>query len=201
MLHRCATRFAPALAGAALAMLAGCAAVDQGTAPSPPSGSASGGPLGSPFADRPASGLAYPLLLDRNDLSLGTTIQFARMPSLAEISDLAMVTSLRHVVITLPAWPPEYAPLEVLQSLPLETDCVVVLPGYPPSRAASEAWNMVNARLRVVVVVRESPASSGLVADLNNMRSLERVIVETDTPTRTGFERLQRPLSFRVLRE
>ena len=199
--QRCATGFARVLLGAALALATGCAAVDQGAAPSPPAGSSSGGPLGSPFADRPGSATAYPLLLDRGDLSLGTTVQFARMPTLAEISDLATVTSLRHVLISLPSWPPEFAPLQVLESLPPETDAVIVLPGYPPSRGAAEAWNLVNARLRLVVVVREAPVSSGLVADLNNLRSLERVIVETDTPTRSGFERLQRPLSFRVLRE
>lgn len=199
MLRRCANGMAALALGAALA---GCAAMDPAAAPAPPPPPpASRGPLGSPFADRPADRRMFPLLLDRGDLGLGTTVQFARMPSLAEIADLAMISSLRHVVIALPSWPPEYAPLEVLESLPAETDVVVVLPGYPPTRGAADAWNLLGARLRIVVVVRDTPASSGLVADLNTMRALERVIVETDTPTRSGFERLQRPISFRVLRE
>ena len=144
---------------------------------------------------------AYPLLLDRGDLSLGTTVQFARMPSLSEVVDLAEMTGLRHVVISLAAWPAEFAPLQVLESLPEESDAVIVLPGYPPSRGASEAWNLVHARLRLVIVVRETPPSLAVISDLNNMRSLERVIADFDLPARTGFERLQRPLSFRVLRE
>ena len=36
----------------------------------------------------------------------------------------------------------------------------------------------------------------GVVQDLNAMRSLERVIAEMELPSRSGFERLQRPLSF-----
>jgi len=39
------------------------------------------------------------------------------------------------------------------------------------------------------------------IANLNEMRSLERVIAQMDTPSRQGFERLQRPLSFRKLVE
>lgn len=184
----------------ALTLLAGCAAT--GPAPSSsPAEPAPAGPLGSPFGDRQAQAALYPLLLDRGDLSLGTTVQFARMPSLSEISDLGEVAGLRHVVITLDRWPAEFAPLQVLESLPAESDAVIVLPGYPPSRGAAEAWNMVNARLRLVMVVRDPPPSAAVVADLNNLRSLERVIAELAVPARSGFERLQRPLSFRLLRE
>lgn len=199
--HRCATRFARGLAVVTLAAaLAGCAAA-LAEAPAPYRGEPQG-PLGSPFADRARGGApGFPLVLDRSDLSLGVTAQFARMPSLAEIGDVAQIPGLRHVVISLAAWPPEYAPLEVLDNLPEETDALVILPGYPPSRAAAAAWNLVQARLRLVVVVREPPPSAVLVADLNNLRALERVIVETQEPARTGFERLQRPLSFRVLKE
>lgn len=193
--HRFATVFA-------LALVAGCAATGPATTSSPSSPAPEDGPLGSPFGDRHAqSHSAYPLLLDRGDLSLGTTVQFARMPSLSEISDLAEMPGLRHVVITLASWPAEFAPLQVLESLPEESDAVIVLPGYPPSRGAAEAWNLVHARLRLVMVVRETPPSAAVVSDLNNLRALERVIAELDVPARTGFERLQRPLSFRVLRE
>jgi len=76
-----------------------------------------------------------------------------------------------------------------------------VLPGYPPSREAAEAWNLVNARLRMIVVVTTPPPSIGVVGDLNTMRGLERVIAELDQPSRSGFERLQRPLSFRKVVE
>lgn len=194
-------RIAPAAGIAAIAaLLAGCATLEPpapGSAPPPPTDR---GPLGSPFAHRdPATG--FPLVLDRGDLALGTTVQFARMPTLAEIADLAMVTGLRRVVIALPAWPAGFAALEVLERLPVESEALVVLPGYPPTRAAAEAWNLVDARLRMVVVVREPPPASGVIADLNTLRALERVIVESDAPARTGFERLQRPLSFRVLKE
>jgi hypothetical protein len=37
------------------------------------------------------------------------------------------------------------------------------------------------------------------VANLNELRALERVIAEMDQPSRSGFERLQRPLSFRKI--
>jgi hypothetical protein len=38
-----------------------------------------------------------------------------------------------------------------------------------------------------------------VVQDLNAMRGLERVVADVDPPSRAGFERLQRPLSFRRL--
>lgn len=179
--------------------LLGCAAASPPLTAEPPPAS----PLGSPFADRRGgfATIAYPLLLDRTDFRLGTTVQFMRIPTLAELHDLSSVTALQHVLITLPKWPPAYAALEVLDQLPAETDVIVVLPGYPPSREAAEAWNLVQARLRLVVVVTEAPPSAGVVSDLNQMRGLERVIAQMDDPRRTGFERLQRPLSFRKLVE
>jgi len=76
-----------------------------------------------------------------------------------------------------------------------------VLPGYPPSREAAEAWNYVNARLRLVVVVPGPPPNSTVANDLNAMRYLERVVAQMDEPSRSGFERLQRPLSFRRIME
>ena len=180
--------------------LLGCAAgsIPPAAEQPPPSS-----PLGSPFSDQRMGfgAIAYPLLLDRTDFRLGTTVQFRRMPTLSELHDLTNVTALQHVLITLPGWPREYAPLDVLNQIDPQSDLIVVLPGYPPSREAADAWNLVNARLRLVVVVTEAPPTPHVVADLNNMRALERVIAQMDEPRRTGFERLQRPLSFRKLME
>jgi hypothetical protein len=80
-------------------------------------------------------------------------------------------------------------------------DVIVVLPGYPPSHGAADAWNLVRSRLRLVVVVPGPPPGSAAIADLNNMRGLERVIAQMEYPHRSGFELLQRPLSFRRLVE
>jgi hypothetical protein len=184
----------------ALGLLAGCMAASPPPSPDTAAGGGSGGPLGSPFARAAgtAPGLGAPLLIDRTDLRIGTTVQFGRVPSRTELHDLSQLLGLAHVVLALPEWPAEYANLQELDALPPESDLVVVLPGYPPSRAAAEAWNQVgNPRLRVIVLVRTPPPNFGVVADLNGMRGLERVIAELDDPSRTGFERLQRPLSFR----
>ena len=178
--------------------LIGCAASAPPPAAEPPAS-----PLGSPFSDERMgfSSIAYPLLLDRSDFRLGTTVQFKRMPTLTELHDLVNIPALQHVLITLPSWPLQYAPLDVLNQIPPETDVIVVLPGYPPGRAAAEAWNLVQARLRIVVVVPGEPPGINVVSDLNSMRGLERVVAQMDDPSRTGFERLQRPLSFRKLVE
>jgi hypothetical protein len=178
--------------------LLGCAASAPPPAAEPPAS-----PLGSPFSDQRMgfASIAYPLLLDRTDFRLGTTVQFKRMPTVVELHDLANVLGLQHVLITLPSWPLAYAPLDVLNQLPPDSDVIVVLPGYPPGRASAEAWNLVQARLRIVVVVPGEPPNINVVADLNEMRGLERVVAQMDEPSRTGFERLQRPLSFRKLVE
>ncbi|MBI3539618.1 MAG: hypothetical protein HY076_05045, partial [Candidatus Eisenbacteria bacterium] len=94
-------------------------------------------------------------------------------------------------------WPTDVAALSPLNNVPEETDVLVVLSGFPPSRAAAEAWNYTSPRLRLVLVVDEPPRGPGVVDDLNTMRHLERVIADLDEPARTGFERLQLPLSFR----
>jgi len=182
-----------------LAVLAGCtAAGPTPDAASPPPAEPSS-PLGSPFAGRAHDALfgGAPLILDRGDLRLGTTVHFPRIPSRQELNDLHYYTGLAHVVLTLPAWPAEYAPLQQLEQLPEESDLIVILPGYPPSRAAAEAWNLLSSRVRIVVVVNAPPPSVAVVDDLNLMRGLERVIAQLDDPRRTGFERLQRPLGFR----
>ncbi len=176
-------------------MAAGPATVAQSPAP-PPSG-----PVGSPFAERKdlVSTLETPLLLDRTDLRIGTTAQFSRVPTASDLNDLSQLPALAHVVLSLPAWPVDYSALEPLNHVTRDADVVVVLPGYPPSRAAVEGWNYLSARLRIVVVVTEAPESNARVDDLNAMRGLERVIVQMDLPSRSGFERLQRPISFRKI--
>ena len=169
----------------------------------PPNSSQTVQQLGSPFAD-PRSGpatMAFPLLLDRTDVALGTTVQFNRVPNVSELNDLLGLGSLHAVIVTLSAWPLEYAPLDPLNLMPPEIDLIVILPGYPPTRGAAEAWNMLRVRERIIVVVNGPPASNTVIGDLNNMRGLERVICQTDNPDRRGFERLQRPLSFRTLIE
>lgn len=183
--------------------LAGCTAAGPPLVASPGAEAARPPMLGSPFADRGASIFAagMPLIIDRTDLRIGTTVEFRRVPTAGELNDLTLVSGFIRLVLALPAWPGEYAALEVLNRLPEETDVVVVLPGYPPSRAAAEAWNLLGARARIVVVVPGPPPSAAVIADLNSMRGLERVIAQMDEPARSGFERLQRPLSFRKLVE
>ena len=88
-----------------------------------------------------------------------------------------------------------------LNQAPEGVDVIVVLPGYPPSRAATDAWSYVQAQLRVVLVVPGPPPSVHTIEDLNAMPGLERVIAQMAEPSRSGFQRLQRPLSFRKLIE
>lgn len=150
---------------------------------------------------RAARGVA-PLLLDTGDFGFGTSVVFDRMPSPREIRDLAYLTAVQHVVVSLPEWPESYEQLLPLgQSLlPEGADLVVILPGYPPSRAAAEAWNYLRLPVRIVLLVDGPPAHRAGIDELNRMRGLERVIADMEEPSRTGFERLQRPLSFRVIR-
>src|SRR5262249_51384145 len=113
--------------------------------------------------------------------------------------DVSQLPGLAHVVISLSSWPPADAPLEVLNQLPEGADLLVVLSGYPPSRAAAEQWKYVRLPVRIVVLVAGPPDSRDALTDLNIMPQLERVIAQMDQPSRSGFERLQRPLSFRKL--
>jgi hypothetical protein len=182
--------------------LAGCMAAGPPIATqSPPAEPRS--PLGSPFSDRRMGvyGLGTPLVLDRTDLSIGTTVQFGRIPLATELHDAARTPGLAHIVLSLPHWPDDPEPLQALNLTPEEADIIVVLPGYPPNRAAAQIWNYVTARLRIVAVVPGPPESSLILDDLNAMRGLERVIAQMDEPSRAGFERLQRPLSFRKVVE
>ena len=171
--------------------------------PSLPPSAQTSGPLGSPFSERHdfVATLATPLIIDRTDVRLGTTVQFDRIPTAADLNNLLNLPGLAHVVVSLADWPADFAPLQALGTLPEECDLIAVLPGYPPSRAAAEAWNYLGSRLRLVVVVTGPPPTTSVVNDLNAMRYLERVIAQMDEPSRIGFDRLQRPLSFRKVVE
>ena len=181
-------------------LLAGCS-----TSPPPVPRQASpdeaDSPLGTPLSSQPRDPLfqGAPLILDRTDLRFGTTVHMSRIPSRQELYDLHVHAGLAHVVITLAQWPTAYANLQELDQVPEESDLIVILPGYPPSQQAADAWNLLSSRVRIVVVVNELPPSNAVIDDLNKMRGLERVIAQIDDPRRTGFERLQRPLSFRMV--
>lgn len=173
----------------AAGLLLGCMAGSQPTpAETPPPAASAAGPS-----------YGGPLLIDRTDLRLGTTVQFQRVPNLTELHDLEQILGLAHVVLALEEWPRSYAQISPLEHAPEEADLIVVVRGYPPTKEAADAWNLLNARVRLVMVVDGPPPSTAVVTDLNSMRSLERVIAQMDLPSRSGFERLQRPLGFRKL--
>jgi len=173
----------------AAGLLLGCMA---GTQPSPAEG-----PSPAPSAASAAPSYGSPLLIDRTDLRLGTTVQYRRIPDLTELHDLEQVYALAHVVLALEEWPRTYAQIQPLEGLPQEADLTVIVRGYPPSSEAANAWNLLSVRVRLVMLVEGPPPSTAMVGDLNSMRALDRVIAEMNEPSRYGFERLQRPLSFR----
>lgn len=175
--------------------LAGRAPAARAAEAAAPDSTAGPAPQAAPLA--PATHPTFlPLLLDRSDLRMGLTVQFSRIPAAEEVSELRLTAGLVHVVLALDAWPAGYDALAALDLLPQESDLLVLLPGYPPSRGAAEAWNLLRVRARLVLLVPDAPPSLSVVQDLNAMRGLERVIAEVDPPSRAGFERLQRPLSF-----
>jgi hypothetical protein len=187
----------------AAGLAVGCAANGPSTTAKPASPAAEKSPMGNPFSDRPGGGLAAslqtPLVIDRADLRIGTTVQFDHLPTASELNDLNQLLGIAHVVLSLPTWPDNLDQLKALDYLPEETDVIVILPDYPPSRAAAEAWNYLGSRIRMIVVVDQPPVTAAVVNDLNTMRHLERVIAQMDMPSRSGFERLQAPLSFRKI--
>jgi hypothetical protein len=180
-------------------LVAGCASIPPAAPPSAaPAAAQPGSPLGSPFADRPAPGdLGLPLLIDRTDMRIGTTVQFRHVPTPSELHDLTLLPGISRVVLTFDTWPHEYAPIKVLDEAPEGVEVVAVLRGWPPGRAQVDAWNYLRVPLRAIVLVPGPPESVDQVQALNEMRGLERVIAQMDEPSRRGFERLQRPLSFR----
>ena len=181
--------------------LAGCMAAGPPIGAQSPAPSEPRSPAGSPFSDRRmgVDAIGTPLIIDRSDLRIGTTVHFSRMPTASEVHDVTQLPGLAHIVLSLPYWPVEVEPLQALDLTPPETQVIVILPGYPPNRAAAQVWNYVSASLRIIVVVPGDPPSPAVIGDLNTMRGLERVIAQMDEPSRSGFERLQRPLSFRKI--
>lgn len=185
---------------AALAVLLSAAAL---SASAPPAGAAERADSAAAAAAATAAEPACaPLVFDPSDLGFGASVVFRRIPTAADLDGLAFVeTGVRHVVLMLPEWPAEWDRIAPLGQaiLPRDADLVVVLPGYPPTRAATAAWNMLRQPLRIVMVVDGPPADRGVILELNRLRGLERVIADMPHPSRSGFERLQRPLAFRVV--
>jgi hypothetical protein len=164
------------------------------------------GPSGAGAADRVASDFGgpggpggpgtAPIILDRTDLALGTTVEFHHLPGVDELQDAAEQFAIRHVVVVLPSWPQINADLSRFSVLPPEADAILVLPGYPPDRSALDAWNYARGHVRLIVVVDGPPMSPSQLDDLNTLRALERVVSRMPHASRSGFEHLQRPLSF-----
>jgi len=150
----------------------------------------------------PAPTHTPPLVLTDDDLGFGTTVVLQRLPDARDLDAFQHITSLTRVVLDLPAWPAGWDRLQAMAQVPLPEGAhyLVMLPGYPPTRAAADAWNQVRLAVRLVVVVPGPPADRGAIAELNAIRALDRVVADMQEPTRAGFERLQRPLSFRVVR-
>src|SRR5262245_24276247 len=125
-----------ALATVALGLAAGCAPV--ATPPPEPAGSPGpreeSGPLGSPFRDEAMPTVDVPLVLERDNLRIGTTVQYYRIPSASELHDLTQLPGLSRVVLSFEGWPREYAPLEVLNRMPEGVETLVILKGWPPAR-------------------------------------------------------------------
>ena len=184
--------------------LSGCASIPAAppaSTPDVPSGGASASPVGSPFTEErmTPNRVGTALLIDRTDMRIGTTVQFRHIPTPSELHDLTLLPGLSRVVLSFDEWPREYAPLQALDQTPEGVEVVAILPGWPPGRAAVDAWNYLRVPLRIIVIVPGPPATIDPITQLNEMRGLERVIAQMDTPSRQGFERLQRPLSFRKI--
>jgi len=153
-----------------------------------------------PREANPDDALCAPLIIEP-DFGFGTHVVMRRLPDASDLEDMRFITGLHQVVLALPEWPSTYAELKPLQQviLPEGAEIVVLLPGWPPTHEALDAWNLVGGALRVIVVVDGPPADRALITEMNHVRPLERVIAQMERPSRSGFERLQRPLSFRVL--
>jgi hypothetical protein len=155
----------------------------------------------APREPTPDDALCAPLLIEA-DYGFGTHVVMRRLPNAADLEDLRFVNGLRQLLVALPEWPATYADLKPLQQaiLPEGAGLVVLLPGWPPTREALGAWNLVGGNIRLILVVDGPPTDRALILEMNRVRALERVIAQMEHPARTGFERLQRPLSFRVIR-
>lgn len=158
-------------------------------------------PAPLPREANPDDPLCAPLLIEP-DFGFGTSVVMRRLPTASDLEDMRFYTGLRQVLLALPEWPATYAQLQPLQQviLPEGAELVVLLPGWPPTREALGAWNLVGGNLRLIIVVDGPPGDRALIQELNRVRPLERIIAQMEHPSRSGFERLQRPLSFRVLK-
>jgi hypothetical protein len=167
----------------------------------PPANGAAATPPPVPREANADDALCAPLLLD-NDPGFGTHVVIRRVPNAKDLEDMSFMTGLRQIIVALPEWPATYDQLRPMQQaiLPQGVEVVVLLPGWPPTREALGAWNLVGGALRLILLVDGPPVDRALIAELNRVRSLDRVIAQMEYPSRSGFERLQRPLSFRVLR-
>jgi hypothetical protein len=174
----------------------------QGAAPSAPPAApaANATPVAPPREADPDDALCAPLLIEQ-DFGFGTHVVIRRLPTAADLVNMTYITGLRQVLLALPAWPQTYAELKPLQDviLPEGAEIVVLLPGWPPNHEAIGAWNLVSANLRLIMVVDGPPADRAMIDELNHTRALERVIAQMREPSRSGFERLQRPLSYRMV--
>ena len=197
------------LAVTVLTLLANaCAPAGEGPGPgaaAPPPASpapAQSAPSGSSSRSDVDAALCAPLLLEQ-DLGFGTNVVMRRLPDAQDLSDLGSVNGLHQIVVALPEWPADFAALAPLQQvvMPTDVELVVLLPGWPPSRAALDAWNLLGGSVRLIMIGPGPPADRALIMELNRVRNLERVIAQMEHPDRSGFERLQRPLSFRVVRD
>ncbi len=197
MLARPAAAVPSALVLFLLACAPGAPEGGPATAQAPPAASMPAAPRESD----PDDPLCAPLLLDA-DPGFGTHVVMRRLPNAADLEELRFVSGLRQVLVALPEWPATYAELRPMQQsiLPEGAELVILLPGWPPTREALGAWNLVSGALRIIIVVDGPPGDRALITELNRVRSLERVIAQMEHPSRSGFERLQRPLSFRVLK-
>jgi len=189
---------------AALAMtlfVLACAPAGRSQAPAEAQVPPSLGHQTLPREANPDDPLCAPLLIEP-DIGFGTHVVMRRLPTAADLDDLHFVSGLRQLVVALPEWPADYSALAPLQQaiIPEDAEIVVLLPGWPPTRASLDAWNMLGRNLRLILLVDGPPADRALITELNRVRALERVIAQMPHPDRSGFERLQRPLSFRVLK-
>ena len=172
------------------------------TTPASEPASAAVRPAPTPREADPDDPLCAPLILDA-DPGFGTHVVMRRLPTQGDLEELSFISGIRQVLVALPEWPATYAALRPIQQviLPQGTELVVLVPGWPPTREALGAWDLLDANVRLIVVVSGPPADRALITELNRIRTLDRVIAQMEHPSRSGFERLQRPLSFRVLRK
>jgi len=194
------TLAATAISLLALACASGGPSGGPAAAGTPPAANPAGSVPSRAQSPDPEDALCAPLLIEQ-DFGFGTHVVMRRLPNAADMNDLRGVPGLRQIVVALPEWPADFAALSGLQSatMPEDAELVVILPGWPPSRAALDAWNLLGWNLRLILVVPGPPADRALISELNRVRNLERIIAQMSHPDRSGFERLQRPLSFRMV--